>query len=132
MIKETNAPAPQEDSLHKLEYAISRMLRSGVLLAGALLSVGWVWLWYNNGDQLQSFSVYESQPLWERIQWALIMNDRAFIVSFVGLAALVSLPLLRVLLTSFLFVKQKDYLLAVMALLVFLALIASFTLGIEI
>lgn len=119
-------------SLHELELKISHLLRAGVLFAGMLLLVGWLWMWAQGGDVLGSYSEYKPQSLSESIQWALIMNDRALLLSFAGLGVLVTLPLVRVLMTGILFVKQKDYRLAIMAFAVFIALVASFFLGIEI
>ncbi|MEK2645649.1 DUF1634 domain-containing protein [Bdellovibrio sp. BCCA] len=127
MSKENSAPL----SLHQLEIRISQFLRGGVLFAGALLFVGWVWMLINSGDVLSTFSEYHPQSLSESIQWALIMNDRALLMSFFGLVVLVTLPVIRVLMTGILFIRQKDYRLAIMAFAVFFVLIASFTLGID-
>lgn len=123
--------SPAESSLHQLELRISHFLRGGVLFAGFLLLVGWLWMLFNSGDVLSSFQEYHPQSLSESIQWALIMNDRALLISLFGLMILVSLPVVRVLMTGVLFVRQKDYRLAVMAFAVFAVLIASFFLGIE-
>ncbi|WP_374033201.1 DUF1634 domain-containing protein [Bdellovibrio bacteriovorus] len=122
---------PDKDSLHDLELTISQILRGGVLFAGIFLLTGWVWMWLRDGDNLQSFTVYEPRPFVENIQWALVMNDRALLISQFGLAVLVCLPLVRVLMTAILFLKQKDKGLAVMALTVFVALVGSFLLGID-
>lgn len=129
----TPAPqaTPEKDSLHDLELTISQILRGGVLFAGIFLLSGWLWMWWRDGDNLQSFTVYEPRPLIENIQWALVMNDRALLISQFGLVVLVCLPLVRVLMTAILFLKQKDKGLAIMALGVFVALVGSFLLGIE-
>lgn len=119
------------DELHALELKISHLLRSGVLLAGAFLLVGWLWLWFNNGSLLESFKVYEPKSLVETIHWALLMNDRPMIISIMGLILLVCLPVARVFFTGVLFIKQKDFILAVMAFLVFAALLMSFLLGVD-
>lgn len=127
MSKENSAPL----SLHQLEIRISQFLRGGVLFAGALLFVGWVWMFINSGDVLSTFNEYHPQSLSESIQWALIMNDRALLMSFFGLVVLVTLPVIRVLMTGILFIRQKDYRLAIIAFAVFFVLVASFTLGID-
>ncbi|MDG0816392.1 DUF1634 domain-containing protein [Bdellovibrio svalbardensis] len=122
---------PAQEALHKLELTISHLLRIGVLLAGMFLLIGWLWLWFANGSLLGSFTVYESKSLFETIHWALLTNDRPMVISILGLILLVCLPVVRVFLTGVLFVKQKDFRLAIMAFLVFVALVASFVLGID-
>nr|BFD67050.1 hypothetical protein HAGR004_20720 [Bdellovibrio sp. HAGR004] len=124
--------SPKKDSLHELELIISQILRGGVLFSGLFLLLGWVWMWFRDGDNLRTFTTYEPRPLVESIHWALVTNDRALVISLFGLVALVCLPLVRVLMTGILFVKQKDRGLAIMAFAVFLALVGSFLLGIEI
>lgn len=130
-MKSTPPSAPEKDSLHDLELTISQILRGGVLFAGIFLLTGWVWMWLRDGDNLQSFRTYEPRPFVENIQWALVMNDRALLIAQFGLVVLVCLPLVRVLMTAILFLKQKDKGLALMALAVFVALVGSFLLGID-
>lgn len=125
-----NENRPSEELLD-LEFKISHILRSGVLIAGVLLLIGWLWMLIESGDILSSFSSYKPQPLFESIQWALVMNDRAQLMAFAGLVVLVCLPILRVFMTGFLFIKQKDFRLASMAFAVFIVLVGSFLLGIH-
>ncbi|RYZ49861.1 MAG: DUF1634 domain-containing protein, partial [Proteobacteria bacterium] len=54
------------------------------------------------------------------------------LLSIGGLGILVLLPILRVMLTAYLFIKQRDHYLAAMAIFVFAVLLGSFFLGIEI
>jgi uncharacterized membrane protein len=126
---EANHPSQQE--MHRLELIISHLLRVGVTVAGALLFIGWVWMWYQGQDASQNLKEYNPQSFTDTIQWAMIMQNRAMLMALTGLVVLVTLPVIRVLLTGILFVKQKDYRLAVMAFLVFTALVASFFLGID-
>lgn len=120
-----------KDSLHELEIIISQVLRGGVLFSGLFLLAGWLWMWFRDGDNLHSFTSYEPRPLLENVQWAMVMNDRALLLAQFGLVVLVCLPLVRVLLTAVLFLKQKDKGLAFMALAVFVTLVGSFLLGVE-
>ena len=124
-------PNKQSQSLHDLELTISKLLRIGVMTAGVLLAVGWLWLLFNNGDLLANFSNYEPRSFFETIQWSLINQDKAMLLSLIGLALLVLLPIARVFMTGVLFLKQKDFFLAVMAFAVFACLIGSFMLGID-
>ncbi|MNK07815.1 hypothetical protein D3C87_257350 [compost metagenome] len=124
--------AQPADSLQRLELIISHLLRIGVLIAGTFLLVGWLMSWYTQGDMLSTFQTYESQSIIESIHWALVMNNKGLIISYFGLLILVSLPVLRVFMTGFLFIRQKEYTLAFMAYGVFFALLLSVLLGIEI
>ncbi|MGE5086709.1 MAG: DUF1634 domain-containing protein [Bacillota bacterium] len=126
-----NGPSEQNQSLHELELTISKLLRLGVMAAGIFLAVGWIWLLFNNGDLLASFVNYEPHSFFETIQWSLINQDKAMLISLVGLALLVLLPIARVFMTGVLFIKQKDFILAGMAFAVFVCLIGSFILGVD-
>ncbi|KYG65126.1 hypothetical protein AZI87_11185 [Bdellovibrio bacteriovorus] len=121
----------EEKTLNRLEYRISQLLRSGVLFAGIFLLVGWLWMWWKGEQSLSSFTEYQPTSLFENLQWALLMQDRAMLISYAGLIVLVSLPVLRVFLTGILFIKQKENKLALMAFTVFIILIGSFFLGID-
>lgn len=119
------------DSLHRLELQISHLLRQGVLIAGVFLLISWIWMLVTQGDVLMSFQTYQAQSLAETIHWAVVTQNRALLVGYAGLVLLVALPVLRVFMTGFLFVKQKEYTLAIMAFGVFFFLVASVFLGIE-
>lgn len=120
------------DKLHALELMISHLLRAGVVIAGLFLAIGWLWLWHKNGDLLHSFTTYQPQPFIETIHWALVTDDRPLFISMLGLVILVLLPIIRVFMTGVLFFKQKEKTLGLMALVVFVALIGSVLLGIDI
>lgn len=121
----------KKDSLHELELTISRILRGGVMVSGGLLLIGWLWMLFRDGDVLETFKTYEPRPLMEGLHWAVVTNDRAYLVAQAGLVVLVCLPLVRVLMTAILFWRTKDKGLAWMAFMVFAALAGSFLLGIE-
>lgn len=117
---------------HRLELIVSQLLRGGVLIAGVLLTIGWVWMWINGQDISGNLKDYNPTTFTDTLQWAVIMQDRALLTTMTGLLVLVTLPLIRVFLTAVLFVRQKDYRLALMAIFVFIFLCVSFFLGIEI
>lgn len=123
----------QQDNLqlHNLELIISKLLRVGVMTAGACLFIGWIGMWIQHGSMLSSFTTYDPEPLADKFQWAFLTRDRSLMMAMIGLVLLVCLPLIRVLLTGILFIRQKDYKLAIMAFAVFATLIASFFLGID-
>lgn len=120
------------DEINRLELIISHLLRIGVMVAGSLLAIGWIWMWLNGRDISQNLRDYNPQAFTDTLQWAFIMKDRAVLMSLLGLVFLVMLPVIRVFLTAVLFLWQKEFRLALMAFLVFAALVVSFSLGIDI
>lgn len=119
------------DQLESLELKISHFLRWGVLLAGFFMLVGWLNHLFTLPDTFLAFKVYTPAPLEDSLRLALEQRSWGLLASYLGMMILISLPIIRVFLTAFLFLKQKEYLLASIAALVLLALIISFSLGIE-
>ncbi len=119
--------------IESLEYRIALFLRYGVFVAGALMMGGWVieLIHQNQGDPFAPFRNYEVIPL--SVQLAQVWEAKAIgmLMSYAGLFTLISLPVIRVALTAILFLKQKERILAGIALLVLLCLIFSFTQGLE-
>ena len=120
-----------DSAIHKTELMISQFLRSGVLISGACLLIGLIGEMLTTGTSLEAFKQYSRVPLKESLDWAVLLGNRYTIISYVGLIVLVSLPVIRVFLTAILFFKQKERLLASIAMIVFIALISSFFLGID-
>lgn len=114
-----------------LELRISKFLRAGVITAGIFLFIGWMSLLFANGSSFVTFQTYHAIPLSESLGAALDAHSWTIIIAYVGLIILISLPILRVMLTAFIFLKQKEYLLAGIAGFVLITLILSFALGIE-
>jgi len=118
-------------TLYDLELKISRLLRAGVLTAGFFIGAGWLWDVTINGDHLAQFSDYHVMSLMDSIRDCLATGRYAPLVTYFGLTLLVLLPAARVLLTGILFLVQKERILAFIAISVFVILIASFSLGIN-
>ena len=118
-------------AIHKTELMISQFLRGGVLVSGGCLLVGLVGEVFAHGTSLEAFKTYSRMPLKESIDWAVLMGNRYIVLSYLGLIVLVSLPVIRVFLTAILFFKQKEKILASIAMIVFIALVSSFFLGID-
>lgn len=89
--------------LESLELKIATLLRVGVFISGSLL--------------LGSVLLSGIQP-----EWALLLAKY-------GLSLLVSLPVLRVLLTALIFFYEKEFTMFIVASCVLLLLSLSFTLG---
>lgn len=117
--------------LESLELKIARFLRFGVFLSGVLIFVGWIMNLNFRHDSFHSFQIYDVLPLQDLLAIYYRNGNWGVLLSYVGLAVLISLPLIRVLLTACLFLKQKDYFLSTIAFIVLLSLIISFSLGIE-
>ena len=119
------------EELHVLELKIARFLRAGVLVSGALLLVGWIGMILTHSEGLSGLHEYRAASL--RELWEISLQTRHWpsVVSYVGLGCLISLPVLRVLLTSILFFRQREKLLGSIALVVLLLLLLSFSQGIE-
>lgn len=121
----------KQEKLLSLELKIALLLRWGVMAAGALMLIGWMTLLDFSHNPLAAFHEYKGESLKHGLQTALDNGAWGLLVAYLGLGLLISLPLLRVLMTAVLFVKQKERVLAAIAFFVFAALILSFTLGIE-
>lgn len=117
--------------LHKLEMVIANFLRWGVALAAGLLAVGWLGQVLTSGDGVAAFHDYRPESMADIFKRAWQNGDYGIVFSSSGLGILVSLPICRVLLTAYLFIRQKDWRFAAMSLFVFAVLLGSFCLGIE-
>ncbi|ODS51082.1 MAG: hypothetical protein ABS42_00255 [Bdellovibrio sp. SCN 50-8] len=120
------------DKAADLEIRISLFLRYGVILAGLLIFVGWVLHLDVFANPFATFSVYHAEPLAEVVAKAFEEKSLTLLFSYAGLFCLISLPIIRVLLTAILFVREKQYAMAAMASFVFVALMLSFALGFHI
>lgn len=120
-----------DKELESLELRIAKFLRFGVILAGILIFGGWVVTLNLYKDPFYSFQIYDTFPLQNILSIYYRNGNWGILISYLGLAVLISLPLIRVLLTACLFLKQKDYLLGTIAFVVLMALLVSFFLGIE-
>ena len=119
------------NKLEALELRIAKLLRLGVIVAGALMLVGWLMQVQFTSNPFLDFQQYVNIPLsvgiahdWETANWAAL-------ISYAGLLVLISLPILRVLMTAILFTKQGEKVLASVAFFVFTAIIVSCCLGFE-
>ena len=114
-----------------LELRIAKFLRVGVLVAGLFMLIGWLSHLYFQGSSFEVFKTYQAVSLNETLKLAIANNAWTELLAYLGLGILISLPITRVFLTAFLFLKQKEYLLAAIATFVLVSLIVSFSLGIE-
>jgi uncharacterized membrane protein len=116
-----------------LELKIAKFLRAGVLLSGFLMMIGWVSQIRGLGNPFLAFHVYEIRSLGENIK-AIAADQKLWglFISYAGLLILISLPVLRVLLTAVLFFRDRERVLGFIATAVFIVILISFTIGWEI
>jgi uncharacterized membrane protein len=117
------------NKLQTLELKIAKFLRAGVIFAGLIMLIGWLTSFQWSGNPLEKFKSYSQLPIFVHLQIALMDENWGLLLSYAGLLFLISLPVLRVLLTMILFIKQKEYILSVVAAIVLLGLFVSFTFG---
>ncbi len=114
-----------------LELKISFFLRAGVIFAGVLIALGWILKFRLHLNPFFNFQTYDPIPLQDLVSFHRQRGDYAALLSYAGLAALICLPLFRVLLTAFLFFRQREFALAAIASGVFLILLLAMGLGLE-
>lgn len=126
---------PERDLEH-LELSISKFLRFGALSAGAMLLIGWLWRLGFKGamsaDPFAPFATHVARSLTLNISNAWNTGDSGLLIEYARLAALISLPVLRVALVATLFARGRDRVLACAAALVLCGLALSLALGFEV
>ena len=113
------------------ERGIAHVLRAGVVVSGTLLAIGAGWKFDWQADPFTPLRTYAPRPLPYELGALFEARDWPTLFCYVGLGVLVCLPLVRVLLTAFLFVRTGERLLAAIAAGVFTALVLGFTLGFD-
>lgn len=117
--------------IEELESRIAKFLRKGVVVAGVVIGIGWIISLTKMGDPFSGLQVYSKLSLMTQLELAFMDQDFGKMISYLGLVMLISLPLIRVVLTVYLFLKQKEFVMAGIGLAVLMGLLASFSLGIE-
>jgi hypothetical protein len=120
------------NELESLELKIAKFLRYGVLAAGLLMLIGWGASIPHAVDPFAHLKQHTASPLMDRLTVHVMAGEWPSILAYAGLSLLIALPLIRVLLTAILFIKQKELLLAGIASLVLIGLFLSFSLGFQI
>lgn len=118
--------------INQLELKISHFLRMGVLVSAIFMAIGWSAYTFSHSVDYSHLAQYQHESFLTTFNSALSTNSWGTIISYVGLFILIALPIIRVLLTGILFVKEKDYVLGAIAFFVLFTLALSFYLGFEI
>ena len=119
------------EDIETLELKISKFLRLGVLCAAIFMLIGWILQFHWYGNPFFHFEIYDQVSFSHQLIFHYQRGHWGHLLSFFGLIILISLPLIRVLLTAILFLRQKERALAFIAFLVLMGLMVSFTFGIE-
>jgi uncharacterized membrane protein len=119
------------NDIEKMELAIAKFLRIGVIIAGLVIAIGWLLTLKVAANPFIDLQQYSELPLIQSLKMQFLLQNWGMIISYLGLALLISLPVLRVLLSAFLLIMQKEYLLAIIAGIVIIGLMISFGLGIS-
>jgi uncharacterized membrane protein len=105
-----------ESQTIQAEIWISYLLRAGVLVSGTIIGLGWLLLVLSGKPSLLQALLtgkdlgFVPVPLtWMGLFSQVITLDENGLISL-GIRILISLPILRVILTTFVFLLQKDYL----------------------
>lgn len=124
--------AKEDARLFNLELFIAKFLRYGVLFAGLLIFAGWMSQIDFHANVFANFMHYQPAPLTETLRALIAGQEWGLLTAYAGLVVLIALPLSRVALTAFVFLAERDFILAFCALLVLFGLGVSFALGFEI
>ncbi len=119
------------NDLNRMELKISKFLRLGVIISGSIISIGWFLSFKFDQGTFVPFKTYRPFNILDSLQMNFILQNWGNLIIYLGLAILISLPVLRVFLSILLFLKQKERAMAIIGSVVLLGLILSFTLGIE-
>jgi uncharacterized membrane protein len=114
------------------ELLIVRFLKWGVIISGFLMFVGLSKLIKFSGNPFFNFQTYDQIPLSELITYYTKIQDWGTLCSYVGLGLLILLPFIRVFITIFIFLKNREYVLSGIAFIVLIGLIFGLYLGFKI
>ena len=118
--------------LEKLELFIAQLLRKGVLLAGLFILIGWIFQINFKYNTFADFKTYQTLNMLETLIDLWNSHSWAKLIAYAGLFVLISLPVLRVLATGVIFIKQKNLKFVLLVGLVLFGLTLSLVLGFEV
>jgi uncharacterized membrane protein len=108
-----------------IENYTALLLRWGVSLAGVLMLVGWAGMTNWNEPIFNDLSQYDPIPLKKLLVHYFSKRNWFFLIGYLGLAVLIIIPFIRVLLLIILFLKNREFLLSLISMMVFMGLVVS-------
>lgn len=118
--------------VNSAEIKISKFLRFGVYVTAVCFAASLIFRFALYPNYQFDLTKYNGESLMQHWRFAATHGYWGVMIAYIGFGVLVSLPILRVLFTALLFLKTRDYILGGVAVLVFLILICSFLLGVNV
>ncbi len=96
---------------HQVEIFIGNLLRAGVIIAASLVVLGGIIYLFHRGMVLPNYKIFQGEPEELRhvrgiIKYAFSFHGRGLIQ--LGLLVLIATPIARVVLSVFVFLRQRD------------------------
>ena len=101
----------QEQINHKMEIIIGNLLRTGVISAAAVVSLGGIIYLFRHGRSPMDYSVFRRQPPeFSSVDGIIsqVFSGRGRGLIQLGLLFLIATPIARVAFSAFAFARQKD------------------------
>ena len=132
----TDDPTKNEELIHKVERAISNILRGGVILSLFLIACGTALSFTHHSEYMHAHSdtarlLNSKAEFPHTLKETLdgVRSERGQAVVVVGLLVLIATPVIRVGVSIIAFVVEKDAIFVMLTTLVFALLLLSFFLG---
>ncbi|MEI8194487.1 MAG: DUF1634 domain-containing protein [Phycisphaerae bacterium] len=129
-------PPPDMEKVHRVEWLISTILRTGVILSLTLIVLGTVLSFVHHPSYVESTAALarltaQDAPRSHTLRAVLdgVWQGRGQAIVIAGLLLLIATPIVRVAVSIFAFVYQKDRAFVVITTIVLLLLLLSFFLG---
>jgi len=125
---ESSTPKPAGFDDQRIEIIIGTLLRTGVILAAAVVLLGGVLYLVRYGKNVPNYGTFHGEPerlksMSDIVHGAVSMDPRA-IIQF-GLLLLIATPVARVIFSAVAFAIERDYLYVVITLIVLAILLYS-------
>jgi uncharacterized membrane protein len=129
MEDQTETSGPLDDSRDvSMELLLSRLLRSGVVLAGAIVLAGGIVYLAIHGADRTAYGIFQGQPPSLSSPGGILRGladlQAGAVIQF-GLLVLIATPVMRVLLSAYAFARVRDALYVFVTLVVFAILMFS-------
>jgi len=113
------------------ELQISTFLSFSVLVSGIIIFCGWIFKLKYSGNPFFNFEIYDRISLKDLIIFHFEKKDWPQLISYGGLFFLISIPFMRVLMMTYLYFKNREFILALISTSVLIGLILSLILCIQ-
>jgi uncharacterized membrane protein len=125
---DTNKKNTKTLSELQLEQLLSNVLKYGVIFASTVVLIGGILYLIRHGAERANYQIFQGEPSYFRsptgVAAAVLSGSRRGIIQL-GLLLLVAIPILRVVISLFIFLKQRELTYVVITLIVLTALMFS-------